>query len=73
MPLLAKQATNSPQHAVLLRVVRVFLARDLEDCGERGGICVDAMSDLVGDMLVDEDDANVLALRGEGLECGLDG
>lgn len=50
--LLAKEAAHTPQYAVLLWVIWMILAGDLEDCGEGRGIGVYAMSDFVGDLYV---------------------
>lgn len=50
----------------------MLLAGDLEDGGEGGGVGVDAVADAVGDVLVDEDDADVLAARREAVEGLLD-
>ena len=50
--LLAEQAAHPPQHAVLLRVVGVVLARDLEHGREGGRVGVDAVSDAFRDLYV---------------------
>jgi hypothetical protein len=97
--LLAKQPPDALQHTVLLGIVGVVLGGDLEQRGESGRVCLDAVSYPLGDlghvrlqarererertvwgdvcqathMLVDEQDGNVLALRGEAVEGGLDG
>lgn len=89
--LLSKQPAYPLKHAVLLRVVRVVLGRDLKQRGESGCVRLDAMSYLLGNlqshvstsspsaafdktyMLVDQEDSDVLALRGEAVECRLDG
>lgn len=70
--LLSKQTPHSSQHTILLGVVRMLLARDLEYGRECGRVGIDTVSDLVGDMLVDQYDANVLALRSKGIESCLD-
>lgn len=49
-PSLAKQSPHPPQHAVLLRVVRVVFAWDLEDGGKGSRVRVNAVADLVGDL-----------------------
>ena len=48
--LLPEQTPHPAQHAVLLRVVGVVLARDLEDGRERGRVRVDAVADALGDL-----------------------
>jgi len=71
--LLAKQTTDSPQHAVLLRVVRVVFARNLEERWECGSVGIDPVSYPVGNMLVDQHNADVFPLGRESLKCLLDG
>ena len=48
--LFAKQPADSPQHAVLLRVVGVVFARDFEDGRECLGVGIDPVPYLVGDL-----------------------
>lgn len=48
--LFAKQPAHSPQDAVLLRVVGVVFARDLENGGECLGICIDPVPYLIGNL-----------------------
>jgi hypothetical protein len=71
--LLAKQPPDTAQDAVLLGVVGVVFTGDLEEGGEGGGVAIDPVSYSIGDMLVDQNNANVLALRREAVEGGLDG
>jgi len=52
---------------VLLRVVRVLLARHLEDGGRGALERLERRADHVGDILVNDDDGNVVAL-GEAVE-----
>jgi hypothetical protein len=70
--LLPKQPPHPLQHAILLRVVRMVLARYLEQARKRSRVALDAVAYLVGDVLVDEQDGNVFALRSEAVEGGLD-
>lgn len=60
------------EDAILCRVVWVILGRDLEERREGLRIPVDDGTDLLGDVLVDEQDRNVLALAGEVVECLFD-
>lgn len=48
--LLAKQPTYSAENAILLGVVRVILARNLENRRESSGIGIDTMSYAVGNL-----------------------
>lgn len=48
--LLAKQAADSPQHAVLLGVVGVIFAGDLEDGWECRRVCVDSVPNSVSNL-----------------------
>lgn len=48
--LLAKQTTDSPQHTVLLRVVGVVFARNLEERWECGSVGIDSVSYPVGNL-----------------------
>lgn len=48
--LLPEQPPHPPQYAVLLGIVRVVFAGDLEDGREGGRVRVDAVSDLLGDL-----------------------
>lgn len=50
MRLLSKEPAHPPEHAVLLGVVGVVLARDLEDCRERCRVCIDAVPYPVGNL-----------------------
>lgn len=49
-PLLSKKASHSSQYTILLRVVGVVFAWDLQHSRESRGIGVNAMSDSVGDL-----------------------
>lgn len=51
----------------------MILARNLEQRRERSGVGLDAVPYLLGNVLVDKEDGDVLALRGEAVEGGLDG
>jgi hypothetical protein len=48
--LLSKQAADTLENTVLLRVVRVVFAGDFEDSWERIGECVDDMADALCDL-----------------------
>jgi hypothetical protein len=48
--LLAKQPPDALQHTVLLGVVGVVLGGDLEQRGESGRVCLDAVSYALGDL-----------------------
>lgn len=91
-PLFPKESSHPSQNAVLLGVVRVVLARDLEQRREGGRVRIDAVTDALRDLhtaisyqlsfhprpltagpratyvLVDQQDADVLPLRGEALK-----
>jgi hypothetical protein len=71
--LLSKQPPHPLQHTVLLWVVRVVFGRNLEERWESGCVCLDAVSYLLRNVLVDEQDGDVLALLGELVESGFDG
>lgn len=71
-PLLSKKTSHSSQYTILLRIVGVVFAWDLQHGRESRGIGVNAMSDSVGDMLIDEYDANIFAVLGESIKRGLD-
>jgi hypothetical protein len=51
----------------------VVLTRDLEQGRKRRGVALHTMSYLLGDVLVDEQNRNILALSGELVESGFDG
>jgi hypothetical protein len=51
----------------------VVLTRDLEQGRKRRSVALHTMSYLLGDVLVDEQNRNILALGGELVECGFDG
>lgn len=50
--LLSKQTTHTSQHTVLLRVVWVVFAGNLENGRKRRSVGVDAMTYAVGNLLV---------------------
>ena len=52
-PLLSKQTSHPLQHAILLWVIRMVFARNLEDCGEGIGEVIDVIANTLCD-LVDE-------------------
>jgi hypothetical protein len=51
----------------------VVFGRYLEERWESSRVCLDAMSYLLGDVLIDEQDGDILALLGELVERGFDG
>ncbi|KAI3476459.1 hypothetical protein L1887_61957 [Cichorium endivia] len=63
---------RSQSDAILCRVVWVILGGDLEERREGLRIPVDDGTDLLGDVLVDEQDGDVLALAGKMVECLFD-
>jgi len=71
--LLPKQPPHPFQHTILLRIVWMILTRYLEQTRKRSGVALDAMPYLLGNVLVDEQDGDVLALGGERVEGGFDG
>ena len=64
-PLLApSQVHVYPLHdVVLFRVVGELLGRDFEDGGNGGGVGREDSTNVVGDVLIDKDNTNVLARR----------
>ena len=68
-----KQLPHPLHHTILLRVVRMVLARDLQQARKRLIVRIHLASDHIRNVLVDEHDGDVFALRGEGVEGGFDG
>jgi hypothetical protein len=51
----------------------VIFRRDLQQRRESRRVRLDAVSYLLGDVLVNEQDGDIFALGGELVECGFDG
>ena len=71
--LLSEQSPHPLKHAVFLRVIRMIFRRYLEQRRECCRVCLDAMSYLLGNVLVDEENGDILALGREAVECCFDG
>lgn len=52
-PLLSKQTTDPPQHAVLLGIIWMVFAWDFEDCRKSSSIGIDSVSYSVGNLRAD--------------------
>jgi hypothetical protein len=63
----SEEHVDSLHDKVLLGVVRVLLGWDFQDGGDGGVIVLEDVSDVVGDVLVDQYDPNVVPGR-EGVE-----
>lgn len=73
---------GTAQNGVLGRVVRVVLGGDLQHRGNGSGVRVDNVTDQLGQVLVDQDDVDVVALNepleavlqlAHGRVCGIEG
>jgi len=60
--LCAEHSLSSAKDGVLVGVVGGVFARDLQDGGDRGAVGVNQVPDHLGDVLVDKDDVDVVAL-----------
>jgi len=58
-----KEHVDTLHDIILFRIVRVLLGRDFQNSGNRGVIILQNVSDIIGNVLVDEDDANVIPSR----------
>ena len=55
--------TDTGHDRVLFDRVRMVLGRDLEDGRDRLKVCVQQVPDVIGNVLVDEEDSHVLTRR----------
>lgn len=71
--LLSKQPAHPLQNTILFGIIWVIFRRNFEQGWKGRSVRFDAVSYLLGDMLIDEENSNVLALSREAIERRLDG
>lgn len=58
--------TSSQEHidtvhdVILFGIVRVLLWRDFQDCRDGGSVVLKDMSNIIGNVLIDQDDTNII-------------
>lgn len=70
--LIPKQPPDPPKHTILLRIIRMIFARNLQHSRESSSIRLHSITNPLSDMLINQQNSNILAARGELVECPFD-
>jgi hypothetical protein len=68
--------TSSQEHidtlhdVILFGVVRVLLGRNFQDCRDGGSVVLEDVSNVIGNVLIDQDDTDIIPL-GKSQKCFL--